>query len=85
MCIDFTNFSKACPKDSFPLPSIDRLVYAFASHRFMNFIVTFSSYNQILLDWDDQEKTTFIIKEGPDLEVYVDDMLVNSESTGEHV
>lgn len=23
MCVDFTNLSKACPKDSFPLPHID--------------------------------------------------------------
>lgn len=26
MCVDFTDLNKACPKDSFPLPNIDRLV-----------------------------------------------------------
>jgi len=26
MCVDFTNLNKACPKDSYPLPSIDALV-----------------------------------------------------------
>ncbi|XP_056685868.1 uncharacterized protein [Spinacia oleracea] len=26
MCFDYTNLNKACPKDSFPLPKIDRLV-----------------------------------------------------------
>ena len=26
MCIDFTNLNKACPKDDFPLPRIDRVV-----------------------------------------------------------
>jgi len=26
MCIDFTNLNKACPKDSYPLTSIDALV-----------------------------------------------------------
>nr|KYP63449.1 Retrovirus-related Pol polyprotein from transposon 17.6 [Cajanus cajan] len=25
MCVDYTNLNKACPKDSYPLPSIDRL------------------------------------------------------------
>jgi len=25
MCIDYTNLNKACPKDAYPLPSIDRL------------------------------------------------------------
>ncbi|XP_026396409.1 uncharacterized protein LOC113291044 [Papaver somniferum] len=28
ICIDFTNLNKACPKDSYPLPSIDQLVEA---------------------------------------------------------
>ena len=26
MCVDFTNLNKACPKDDYPLPSIDTLV-----------------------------------------------------------
>nr|KYP63718.1 Pro-Pol polyprotein [Cajanus cajan] len=26
MCVDYTNLNKACPKDSYPLPSIDRLI-----------------------------------------------------------
>ncbi|KAA3456053.1 Retrovirus-related Pol polyprotein from transposon 412 family [Gossypium australe] len=32
MCIDFTNLNKVCPKDKFPLPSIERLVDASAGH-----------------------------------------------------
>lgn len=28
VCIDFTDLNKASPKDSFPLPDIDRLVVA---------------------------------------------------------
>ena len=26
MCVDFTDLNKACPKDSYPLPSINALV-----------------------------------------------------------
>ena len=26
MCVDFTELNKACPKDSYPLPSIDAFV-----------------------------------------------------------
>ena len=26
MCVDYTNLNKACPKDSYPLPTIDQLV-----------------------------------------------------------
>ncbi|XP_012435397.1 uncharacterized protein LOC105762021 [Gossypium raimondii] len=64
ICIDFTNLNNACPKENFPLPSIDCLVDASAGHKFMSFIDAFSSYNQILLDQGDQERTTFITKEG---------------------
>ena len=28
ICIDFTDLNRACPKDSYPLPSIDQLVDA---------------------------------------------------------
>lgn len=64
MCVDFTNLIKACPKDSFLLPLIDLLVDASARHKFMSFMNAFLGYNQILLDRDDQEKTTFITEEG---------------------
>lgn len=26
MCVDYTDFTKACPKDVFPLPNVDKLV-----------------------------------------------------------
>lgn len=26
MCMDFTDLNKICPKDSYPLPSIDMLI-----------------------------------------------------------
>ena len=26
MCIDYTNLNKACPKDPFPLPQIDKVI-----------------------------------------------------------
>jgi hypothetical protein len=29
-CVDFTNLSKACPEDYYPLPKIDHLVDATA-------------------------------------------------------
>ena len=64
VCIDFTNFNKACPKDSFPLPHIDRLVEATAGHELLSFMDAFSGYNQILMNPDDQEKTSFITKRG---------------------
>ena len=49
MCIDFTDLNKACPKDSYPLPSIDALVDSASGCRLLNFLDAFSSYNQIMM------------------------------------
>ena len=45
MCIDFTNLNKACPKDSYPLPSIDALVDSASGCRLLSFLGVFSGYN----------------------------------------
>ena len=38
VCIDFTDLNKSCPKDSFPLPHIDKLVDATAGNQLMSFM-----------------------------------------------
>ena len=58
--IDFTNLNRAFPKDSFPLPRIDLIVDATAGHELLSFMDAFSGYNQISMDPDDQEKTSFV-------------------------
>ncbi|XP_010507127.1 PREDICTED: uncharacterized protein LOC104783704 [Camelina sativa] len=60
VCIDFTDLNKACPKDSYPLPHIERLVEATAGNALLSFMNAFSGYNQILIHADDREKTAFI-------------------------
>ena len=64
LCIDFTDVNRACPKDSFPLPRIDLIIDATAGHELLSFMDAFSSYNQISMDPDDQEKTSFIMGQG---------------------
>ena len=64
VCIDFTDLNKACPKDSFSLPHIDRQVEATAGHELLSFMDAFSGYNKILMRPDDQEKTAFITDRG---------------------
>ena len=64
LCIDFTDVNRACPKDSFPLPRIDLIIDATAGHELLSFIDAFSGYNQISIDPDDQEKTSFITRQG---------------------
>ena len=45
--VDFTNLNKACPKDPFPMPRIDQLVDATASHPQISFLDAFQGYHQI--------------------------------------
>ncbi|XP_013739462.1 uncharacterized protein LOC106442308 [Brassica napus] len=115
-CVDFTDLNKACPKDCFPLPHIDRLVEATAGNKLLSFIDAFSGYNQIMMNPDDREKTAFITdrgtycykvmpfglknagatyqrlvnrifseQRGKTMEVYIDDMLVNSLDEQDHI
>lgn len=53
ICIDFSDLNKACLKDPFPLPHIDKLVDATAGHELLSFIDAFSGYNQIHLHPED--------------------------------
>ena len=64
LCIDFTDINKACPKDCFPLPRIDLIVDATAGHELLSFMDAFSGYNQISMDPNDQEKTSFVTAQG---------------------
>ena len=64
MCVDFTDLNNASLKDSFPLPRIDQLVDLTTSHELLTFMDSFSSYNQILMKKEDQEKTVFVTSQG---------------------
>ena len=64
MCIDFMDLNKVCPKDSYPFPRIDTLVDSTARHELLSFMDTFSGYNQIKMNEEDQEKTSFVTSQG---------------------
>ena len=64
MCIDYKDLNKACPKDSFPLPNIDRLINATAGHETLTFLDAYSGYNQIQMNPKVRENTLFITKYG---------------------
>lgn len=52
VCVDFTDLNKACPKDCFPLPHIDRLVETTAGNKLL------SSMDTTPLVWDYLRKTS---------------------------
>jgi len=60
MCTDFTDLNKACPKDAYPLPSIDWLVDGASRHNFLSFLDAYSGYNQIPMYGPNRSKTAFI-------------------------
>ena len=64
VCVDFTNLNKACLKDPFPMPRIDRLVDSTVRHPRMSFLDAFQGYHQIPLAAKDQEKTAFVTPVG---------------------
>ena len=64
MCVDFTDLNRACPKDSYPLPRIDTLVDSTARHELLSFLDAFIGYNQIKMNKEDQERTSFVTSQG---------------------
>ena len=62
MCVDFTDLNKACPKDSYPLPSIDALVDSASGGKLLSFLDAFLGYNQIRMHPRDECKTAFMTK-----------------------
>ncbi|XP_056691635.1 uncharacterized protein [Spinacia oleracea] len=64
MCVDFTNLTRACPKDCYPLPRIDRLFDSTSGHALLSFLDAFSGYHQVSLAKADRKKAAFITEGG---------------------
>jgi hypothetical protein len=60
MCIDFTSLNKACPKDNFPLPRIDKIVDSAAGCEVMSLLNCFSGCHQIYMKEEDMASIGFI-------------------------
>ncbi|XP_058787909.1 uncharacterized protein LOC131662207 [Vicia villosa] len=115
MCIDYTDVNRACPKDAYRLPSIDKLVDNSASFKLLSFMDAYSGYNQIPMSKTDKKYTGFMTESGnyyynvipfglknakatyqrmmnkvfraeigDMLEVYMDDMIVQSQEETDH-
>ncbi|GJZ18891.1 reverse transcriptase domain-containing protein [Tanacetum coccineum] len=63
MCIDFKNLNSACPKDYYPLPSIDCKVEAVMGFKYKCFLDAYKRYHQIQMAREDEEKTALFRKE----------------------
>ena len=63
ICTDYTDLNKACPKDAYPLPIIDKLVDWVSRFQVLGFLDAYSKYNQIRMHVSNEEKTTFITED----------------------
>ena len=95
ICVDFQDLNKACPKDEFPLPNVDILVDAVASHERFSFMDGYSGYNKIFMELADAQnagatyqKTMTLIFGNmlhKQVEDYVDDLVVKAKNPFEHL
>ena len=60
MFVEYTSLNKACPKDPFPLPSIDQIVDSTSGCETLYFLDAYSTYHQIAMRESDQLATSFI-------------------------
>jgi hypothetical protein len=81
MCIDFTSLNKACPKDNFPLPRIDKIVDSAAGCEVMSLLDCFSGYHQIYMKEEDKASTSFITPFGTYCFIRMPEGLKNARST----
>ena len=59
VCIDYRKLNAATRKDHFPLSFIDQMVERLVGHEYYCFLDGYSRHNQVPVDPEDQEKTTF--------------------------
>ena len=59
VCIDYRKVNTVTRKDHYPLPFIDQMLDRLARHSHYCFLDGYSSYNQIAIAPEDQEKSTF--------------------------
>src|SRR6266487_2252108 len=64
MCVDYTDLNRACPKDVYPLPNMDKLVDNSSGFKLLSFMDAYSGYNQIKMAEIDKNNTTFMTESG---------------------
>ncbi|KAL0456070.1 UNVERIFIED_CONTAM: hypothetical protein Slati_0946200 [Sesamum latifolium] len=64
MCIDFRDLNKAFPKDFYPLPKIDQLVYSTSGCELLSMMDASQGYHKIMLAPEDRKIVSFITTAG---------------------
>ena len=81
LCVDFRNLNKVSLKDNYPLPKMDHILQRVVGSSRISLLDGFSWYNQILVQEEDQAKTTFTTPWGTFMYVKMPFGLMNVEAT----
>ena len=81
LCVDFRNLNKVSLKDNYPLPKMDHILQRVVGSSRISLLDGFSRYNQILVQKEDQPKTTFTTPWGTFMYVKIPFGLVNVGAT----
>jgi len=85
-CTDFRDLNKVYPKKNFPLPHINTIMDSTTGHEILSFMDSFSGYNHIRINEEDQHKIAFTTPQGIFCWlVYINDILDISKSNGKYV
>ena len=71
MCVDFTDLNKACPKDSYPLPSIDALVDSASGNKVLSFLDAFLGHHLIAITACFSHERSFALVPGVHLDLVI--------------
>lgn len=64
LCVDFKHLNKVSLKDNYPLPKMDHVMQKFVGAERLSMLDGFSGYNQVVVHFDDQDKTKFMMPWG---------------------
>ena len=81
MCVDFRNLNKVSLKDNYPLPKMDHILQRVVGSSRISLLDAFSGYNQILVQEEDQAKTSFTTPWGTFMYVKMPFGLMNAGAT----
>lgn len=60
MCINFSDLNEKCPKDPYPLLSIDKLIDRASCFHVLSFMDAYAGYKQIMMNPNEDTKIMFM-------------------------
>jgi hypothetical protein len=81
VCLNYTSLNKTCPKDEYPPPRINRIMDSMATSKLLSFLYAYSSYHQLNMSTEDEEKIVFITPFGVFCDVKLSFRLKNVGAT----